>query len=66
MISVNSVKWASLVAQMVKNLPVMWERKIHRRREWQPTPVFFPGQLHGQRILVSYSPWGQKNLDTTE
>ena len=66
MIFVNGVKWASLVAWMVKNLPVMWERTVHWRREWPPTPVFLLGQLHGQRILVSYSPWGRKNLDTTE
>ena len=33
---------------------------------WQPTPVFLPGGSHGQRILVSYSPWGHKQLDSTE
>ena len=33
---------------------------------WQPTPVFFPGESHGQRSLVGYSPWGHKELDTTE
>ena len=26
--------------------------------KWQPTPVFLPGKSHGQRSLVSYSPWG--------
>ena len=26
------------------------------RREWQPTPVFFPGEFHGERSLVGYSP----------
>ena len=36
------------------------------RREWQPTLVFFPGELHGQRSLAGYSPWGHKELDTTE
>ena len=36
------------------------------RRKWQPTPVFLPGESHGQRSLVSYSPWGCKELDTTE
>ena len=36
------------------------------RREWQPTPVFLPGEFHGQRILVGYSPWGHKELGTTE
>ena len=34
--------------------------------EWQPNPVFLPGELHGQRGLASYSPWGRKELDTTE
>ena len=28
------------------------------RREWQPTPVFLPGEFHGQRSLVGYSPLG--------
>ena len=36
------------------------------RRAWQPTPVFLPGKSHGQRSLVSYSPWGCKESDTTE
>ena len=40
--------------------------KIPWRRAWQPTPVFLPGELHGQRNLVGYSPWGHKELDTTE
>ena len=26
--------------------------------DWQPTPVFLPGEFHGQRGLVGYSPWG--------
>ena len=29
-------------------------------REWQPTPVFLPGELHGQRSLVGPSPWCHK------
>ena len=33
---------------------------------WQPTPVPWPGKSHGQRSLVGYSPWGCKELDTTE
>ena len=32
----------------------------------QPTPVFLPGEFHGQRSLEGYSPWGHKELDTTE
>ena len=30
------------------------------RRKWQPTPVLMPGESHGQRSLVGYSPWGHK------
>ena len=36
-----------------------------RRRKWQPTPVFLPGESHGRRSLVGYSPRGCKELDTT-
>ena len=43
-----------------------WGRKISWSREWQPTPVFLPGEFHGQRNLVDYSPWGRKESDTTE
>ena len=31
-----------------------------------PTPLFRPGEFHGQRSLVGNSPWGRKELDTTE
>ena len=34
--------------------------------EWQPTPVFLPGESHGQRNLAGYSPWGRKELNGTE
>ena len=40
--------------------------KIPWRREWKPTPVFLPGEFHGQKSLVGYSPKGRKELDTTE
>ena len=33
-----------------------WVRKISWRREWPPTPVFLPGEFHGERSLVGYSP----------
>ena len=36
------------------------------RREWKPTPVFLPGESHGQKTLVGYSPWSHKESDTTE
>ena len=51
----------------------MWETwvqslvgKIPWRRKWQPTPVFLPGESHGQSSLVGCSPWGRKESDTTE
>ena len=37
-----------------------WVRRIPWRREWQPTPVFLPGESHGQRSLAGYSPWGRR------
>ena len=30
------------------------------------TPAFLPGEFHGQRSLMGYSPWGHKELDSTE
>ena len=36
------------------------------RWEWQPTPVFLPGESHGQRRLAGYSSRGDKESDTTE
>ena len=43
-----------------------WLRKIPWRREWQSTPVFLPGEFHGQRSLVVYSPQNHEESDTTE
>ena len=57
-------QWASLVAQLEKNRPAMretwfdpWVGKIPWRREWLPTPVFWPGEFH-----ELYNLWGQKEL----
>ena len=36
------------------------------RRAWQPTPVFLPGEFHGQRSLVGFSPYRVVEFDTTE
>ena len=33
---------------------------------WQPTPVFLPGESHGQKSLVGYSPWSHKESDITK
>ena len=43
-----------------------WVKKIPWRRARQPTPVFLPGESHGQRSLLGYSPRGRKESDTTE
>ena len=43
-----------------------WVRKIPWRREWLSTPVFLPGESHGQRGLAGNSPWGHIESDTTE
>ena len=57
---------------VVKNVPTSrrckrcgfdpWVGKILWRRKWQPTPVFLPGESHGQRSLTGYSPWGYKRV----
>ena len=61
---------------MVKNLPVDagdvknmgsvfgWEDPLEEGMA--TTPVFLPGESHGQSSLVGYSPWGRKESDTTE
>ena len=44
----------------------LWVRKSPWRREWQHTPVPLPGEFHGQRSLVGYSPWDGKESGKTE
>ena len=51
-------------AQKMQFLSLGWEDPLSRK--WQPTPVFLPGDSHGQRSLVGYSPWGHKELDMPE
>ena len=52
---------------VIKNLPANAGKagdvrlgRFPRRRKWQPTPVFLPGKLHGQRSLVGCSPRAHK------
>ena len=58
------------VTQTVKNLPAMQETQVWAWG-WEdplemgmclPTPVLLPGEFHGQRSLVGYSPWGHKEV----
>ena len=53
------------MAQMVKNLAAMWETWVQLlgledalEKGMAITPVFLPGEFHGQKSLVGYSPWG--------
>ena len=66
------------IAQMVENLSAIQETEVQSlgqedllkkemaAHSWQPTPVLFPGDFHGQRSLADYSPWGHEESDTTE
>ena len=57
------ISWTSQEALVIKNLPAntgdasLWVGKILWRRKWQPIQVFLPGESHGQRSPVDYSPW---------
>ena len=55
-------------AQKMQNLPNRCEFTswVGKRRAWQPTPGFLPGEPHGQGSLAGYNPEGHKELDTTE
>ena len=65
-----------LGGSVVMNLPVMQETQEMQVQSlgqedpleevWQPTPVFLPGESHGQRSLEGYSPCGSKESNTTE
>ena len=74
---IYSLVWASQVVLVVKNPPAIAGdirdsglipglRRSPGRQQRQPTLVFLPGESHGQRSLVDYSPWGRKKSDTTE
>ena len=66
--------WTSLVAQMVKNLPAMQETWVQSLGWEDPlekvmathSSTLAPGESHGGRSLVGYSPWGRKESDTAE
>ena len=58
---------------MLKNLPALqetWVRFLVQddplEKEIATHSIFLPGEIHGQKSLVSYSPWGCKELETTE
>ena len=58
---------ASLIAQLVKNLPAIQETPVRflgqedpLEKEMTTTPVFLPGESHGQKSLAGYRPWGRR------
>ena len=72
-IMINQSIFIDFSLEMRKNLPAMQKVRVQslhwedpQEREWLPTPVFLPGESHGQRSLVGYSRWSHKELDTTE
>ena len=65
--TVSSVKDDKQSAYNVGDLnSVPWLGRPPWRREWQPTLVVLPGELHGQRSLAGYSPWGCRESNMTE
>ena len=60
------LRWERICLQCRRPRFDPWVGNIPWKREWLPTPVFFPGEFHGQRSLAGYSPWGHKELDMTE
>ena len=73
-LSLTTFTGASLLAQMVKNLPAMQEIWV-RSLDWEDSPgegntnplqYACPGESHGQRSLAVYGPWGGKESNTTE
>ena len=59
------------MAQVIKNLPTNAVQSLggcenHVEKKMQSTPVFLPGKSHRQKSLAGDSPWGHKELDTTE
>ena len=54
------LRWQRICLQCKRSRFDSWVGKNPWRRKWQPTPIFLPGELHRQRSLVGYSPWGHK------
>ena len=65
----GGAQWAAIygVAQNRTRLNrLSSSRLILWRRKWQATPVFLPGEFHGQRSLAVCSPWDCEESDTTD
>ena len=69
----GTVIGASLIVQLVKNLPVMQETPVQflgledpLEKEMATHSSILAWRFHGQRSVVGYSPWGHKESETTE
>ena len=63
----TQLSWSKFTGNsLVFSLTILFPYSWKGRRAWQPTPVFLPGESHGQRSLAGYSPRGHKESDTTE
>ena len=60
------LRWLRICQQCKRPEFDSWVRKISWSTEWLPNPVLLPGEAHGQRSLVGYSPWVHIESDTTE
>ena len=60
------LRWQRIHLQFRKLGFDPWVGKTSWRREWQPIPLFLPGEFHRSTSLVGYSSWGHKELDMTE
>ena len=64
LLSIWWLKWQRIRLQCGRLRFNLWVGKIPWRREWQPTSCL--DNLHGQRTLAGYSPWGHEELERTE
>ena len=60
------LRWQRICLQCRRPGFDSWAGKIPWRKEWPPSPLFLPGEFHGQRNLAGCSASGCKELDTTK
>ena len=63
----SEVAWQERICLQCKSCRFdSWVWKIPWRQAWQAMPEFWPGEAHGERSLVGYSPQGRKESDRSE
>ena len=53
-------------ARLLSVMPARVTQNLRYFLWWQPTPIFLPGNFHGQGSLAGYSLWGRQESDMTE